>query len=203
MIENQGKLLDGVRHALDEAFSENMGGSEVLAAICKACREFDSKLYLCATGTAGGAADDREWLYDVTCLDYDAEYFLRQTVLVAECEWGPEEEIYGDFEKLLVAQAAVRVMVPSASFMPCRYPLPALNHLVCLAHLVIQADLDPILFRGRPYECNAVVAQHVTWPKGRQRSSQASNVDLTRQVASCTYAVASSRFESRRVNDLF
>ena len=111
MIENQGKLLDGVRHALDEAFSENMGGSEVLAAICKACREFDSKLYLCATGTAGGAADDREWLYDVTCLDYDAEYFLRQTVLVAECEWGPEEEIYGDFEKLLVAQAAVRVMV--------------------------------------------------------------------------------------------
>ena len=111
MIENQGKLLDGVRRALDEAFSENMGGSEVLAAICKACREFDSKLYLCATGTAGGAADDREWLYDVTCLDYDAEYFLRQTVLVAECQWGPEEEIYGDFEKLLVAQAAVRVMV--------------------------------------------------------------------------------------------
>ena len=111
MIENRGRLVDEVRQALDEAFSENMGGSEVTAAICKACRNFDSKLYLCATDTAGGAADDKEWLYDVTCLDYDAEYFLRQTVLAAECEWGPQEEIYGCFEKLLVAQAAVRVMV--------------------------------------------------------------------------------------------
>ncbi len=111
MIENRGRLVDEVRHALDEAFSENIGGLEAMAAICKACRNCDSKLYLCATGKAGGADDDKEWLYDVTCLDYDAEYFLRQTVLAAQCEWGPQEEIYGDFEKLLVAQAAVRVMV--------------------------------------------------------------------------------------------
>ena len=111
MIENQGKRLDGVRHALDEAFSENMGGSEVPAAICQACREFDSRKSTCPQPARPvRAADDREWLYDVTCLDYDDEYFLRQTVMVPECQWGSEDEIYGDFEQLLVAQAAARVM---------------------------------------------------------------------------------------------
>lgn len=106
------KLVDGVQRALNKVFApEDMGTQDVLAAICKACGEFDPKLYLCATGTAGGAAKSKEFLYDVTCLDYDDEDFLAKAVLVAECEWGSPADVYDDFEKLLLAHASVRVMV--------------------------------------------------------------------------------------------
>ena len=57
MIENKERLVDGVQHALNEAFSENIGGTDVLAAICKACWKFDSKLYLRATGTGDRSGD--------------------------------------------------------------------------------------------------------------------------------------------------
>jgi len=52
-----------------------------------------------------------EWLFDVTCLAYTDDDYLERVPLVAECEWGCEEEIHDDFEKLLVARAEVRVMV--------------------------------------------------------------------------------------------
>ena len=51
-----------------------------------------------------------EWLFDVVCLTYRGRY-LDRVALVAECEWGGEDEIYDDFEKLLVARAEIRLMV--------------------------------------------------------------------------------------------
>lgn len=51
-----------------------------------------------------------EWLFDVTCLTYNGRY-LDRVPLVAECEWGNEDDIYDDFEKLLLARAEIRVMV--------------------------------------------------------------------------------------------
>lgn len=105
------KLVDGLEQALNKAFAEDIGTQDVLAAICKACRKFDNNLYLCATGKAGEAAKCGEFLYDVTCLDYDDKGFLCQAILVAECEWGPPADVYDDFEKLLLAHAPVRVMV--------------------------------------------------------------------------------------------
>ena len=51
-------------------------------------------------------------MFDVTCLQYDDEGYQKRVVLAAECEWNPnEEELWADFEKLLVARAEVRVMI--------------------------------------------------------------------------------------------
>lgn len=58
-----------------------------------------------------------EWLFDVTCLTYRGRYPDR-VALVAECEWGGEDEIYDDFEKLLVARAEIRLMVFDADQLP-------------------------------------------------------------------------------------
>ena len=61
-----------------------------------------------------------EWLYDVTALLYDipVENCFSRTVLVAECEWGNEENIMIDFQKLLLARADVRVMVFDGTWPP-------------------------------------------------------------------------------------
>ena len=49
--------------------------------------------------------DYGEWLYDVTWLKYDCNYRVIDVPLVAECEWGRLENIYDDFDKLLLARA--------------------------------------------------------------------------------------------------
>lgn len=59
--------------------------------------------------------DGREWLYDVTCRKYDGDDYQRRVPMVAECEWGPANSIYYDFEKLLLARADVRVMIFTGS----------------------------------------------------------------------------------------
>jgi len=80
-------------------------------------------LVVCASGCEG--ADHGEWLYDMSWLDYggkDAEYGLanpepgkglyRDQVLALESEWrGTDGELESDFEKLVQARSALRVMV--------------------------------------------------------------------------------------------
>lgn len=98
----------------------------VLTALCKAGRQEvfnqeDLSIELSAsrvdTGTEWG-----EWLYDVVWSHYCPKSkqngnsnfknaLLKSIPMVAECEWGDFEDIKEDFEKLLVARAAVRVMV--------------------------------------------------------------------------------------------
>ena len=77
-------------------------------ALCRACLECHSDAWVGASRvkTAG-----REWLYDVSCLLYDPDGYVRRTPLVAEVEWSQRTAIWYDFEKLLVARADVRVMV--------------------------------------------------------------------------------------------
>jgi hypothetical protein len=59
----------------------------------------------------------REWLYDVTWLQYSRGYEsgldnrLIDVYLVAECEWGTSPDVKYDFEKLLQARASVRLMI--------------------------------------------------------------------------------------------
>ena len=54
-----------------------------------------------------------EWLYDVIWLQVDEDNIDRvlSVPLVAEVEWGNQDEIWSDFQKLLVARANVRVMI--------------------------------------------------------------------------------------------
>ena len=85
--------------------------TQVKAAICDACRPTDqsNEVYLYAQDVPN--ADAGEWLFDVTCLHYDDEGYLLRVPLIAECEWGNEDEIADDFQKLIVSGADVRVMV--------------------------------------------------------------------------------------------
>ena len=62
-------------------------------------------------GTIGG-----EWLYDFTCLEYNDAGWLKGIPLVAECEWGNEDQINHDFEKLLLTRAEVRVMIFNGNY---------------------------------------------------------------------------------------
>ena len=65
--------------------------------------------------TYAGGVDSAgpELLFDVTCLveDADMDWCIYKTALVGECQWGTWTDIRHDFQKLLVANAEVRVMV--------------------------------------------------------------------------------------------
>ena len=56
---------------------------------------------------------DSEWMCDVVWWDSyrDGDQLLRSIPLAAECEWGNEEAIWHDFQKLLIIRASVRVMI--------------------------------------------------------------------------------------------
>ncbi len=80
--------------------------------LCRIGQEgFGYKVY--ASGVSRNRRDDGEWLYDVTWLQYETSGNgeLIGVPLVAECEWGDEQDIEDDFERLLLARAGVRVMI--------------------------------------------------------------------------------------------
>lgn len=54
---------------------------------------------------------DGEWLFDVTCLEYGDGDYLQRAVLAVESEWGDEQDIYDDFEKLLICRAELRLFI--------------------------------------------------------------------------------------------
>ena len=69
-------------------------------------------LWLCATNVPPPLADQKGWLYDVTCLRYDNDWLNRREILlVAQINWVPKYPYCENFVELLVARAKVRVMV--------------------------------------------------------------------------------------------
>ena len=57
-----------------------------------------------------------EWLFDLCWLKYDPEDFLIDSKLILECEWNVgERHIYGDFQKILVGKADLKVMIFQAA----------------------------------------------------------------------------------------
>ena len=92
----------------------------VKTALCNACNDIENVATFATPHNVIGA-DGAEWLYDVTALLYDIpddDNCFSRTVLVAECEWGNEENIMIDFQKLLLARADVRVMVFDGTWHP-------------------------------------------------------------------------------------
>ena len=118
-MPDKDRIVDEVRTALDALYPDpnhgngNFGTSEVLTALCKACRACDPASFLCTKkkDVTAVAVNNGEWLYDLTCLIYDGDGYLNHIPLVAECEWGNQDQVYDDFQKLLLARADVRVMV--------------------------------------------------------------------------------------------
>ena len=105
-------IRDGLSYHLKVA--EPKGNPEWTEAIKTKLCEIGKDRFgyeVCASGVENPKPDHPEWLYDVTWLKYEAERPLIEAPFVAECEWSNEGAIKDDFEKLLLARAAVRLMV--------------------------------------------------------------------------------------------
>ena len=104
------EIMSEVREGLDNLEVTLRDGDRiwtkvVLTKLCEIGRGF--RFHVCANkGKVDKANRDYgEWLYDVTWLKYDCNYRVIDVPLVAECEWGRLENIYDDFDKLLLARA--------------------------------------------------------------------------------------------------
>ena len=64
-------------------------------------------------------ATDGEWMCDVVWWNSGKDELLRSIPLVAECEWPKkEQDVWDDFQKLLIIRADVRVMIFSDNSPP-------------------------------------------------------------------------------------
>lgn len=63
----------------------------------------------CTWGAKGGKGS--EWMCDVVWADLNEDELIRSIPLAAECEWGTKQDVWDDFQKLLIIRAAVRVMI--------------------------------------------------------------------------------------------
>ena len=64
-------------------------------------------------------ATDGEWMCDVVWWDTGKDELLHRIPLVAECEWPKkEQDVWDDFQKLLIIRAKVRVMIFSDNSCP-------------------------------------------------------------------------------------
>ena len=110
-MSEKDKIISEVRDALDtilkkpklEGATTREWTAEVKAALCVWGLKSDFHVYAADVKGLLTQADKvhNERLYDVTCLKRDDDWYVTKIPLVAECEWGNEELIYYDFEKLL------------------------------------------------------------------------------------------------------
>ncbi len=120
------EIIKQVRNALDttvENWSTKNAGYWPRPECTKAVKEalclwgLQRGFFVCAGGVkelvkANPTMTQGEWLYDITCLEYDRKGWLKRVPLVVECEWGFKyEQVPKDFRKLLLARADVRVMI--------------------------------------------------------------------------------------------
>ena len=111
-MNDKDRIVDEVRKALNGLFDEpdRDWTRGVKSALCEACTNCNDEYQMYAGGVDVDV-EGGEWLYDVTCLLYDANGYIKHIPLVAESEWQGVDQINYDFEKLLLARADVRVMV--------------------------------------------------------------------------------------------
>ena len=102
--------------------------SSVLTALCSAGRQLGYSVWASSNFVDKQDKDGGEWLYDVTWCEYENN-FLKSVPVVAECEWGALGYIKDDFEKLILARAAVRVLVFEGKY--CKNGAEALANKFC------------------------------------------------------------------------
>ena len=75
----------------------------VKRTLCELCNSKDKREgHRVYASSVNGKADRGEFLFDVCWLRYDNGY-LANVELVVECEWGNDDEIDDDFQKLMIA----------------------------------------------------------------------------------------------------
>ena len=86
----------------------------IQSRLCRAGQAL--KYYVCTSGVA--QANRGEWLFDQVWMNWthNTPRQLERISLAVECEWDRKwDEIFYDFEKLLVARADVRLMIFQAT----------------------------------------------------------------------------------------
>ena len=96
--------------------------------LCNIGRRFDCSVYASSNFVDKKEKCGGEWLYDITWCKYENK-LLKSVPVVAECEWGDLPQIKDDFEKLLLARAAVRVMVFDGMY--CKNGAEAIANKLC------------------------------------------------------------------------
>lgn len=114
------QLEQQVREALIKCNGQAMAGGlngdpdwTLKVATCMADLGRQNGYKVCVSGLIG---DDREWLYDMVWYrevgEKKEDIRLRSVPFVMECEWSlSTERIAEDFEKLLLANSSLRLMV--------------------------------------------------------------------------------------------
>ena len=100
------ETLDKVTEALKAENSDAKWTREIKNHLCKVGKEKEYWVY----ASRCDEADDGEWLYDLTWLDYKGVNLI-DVKLALESEWGDEGEINDDFQKLLLVRADLRCMI--------------------------------------------------------------------------------------------
>lgn len=111
----------------DQLESATWWTEQIMSALCK--WGLKKGLFVCVSDMkdAAGMKEleqqydgkiDSEWLYDLTCLKYNGDGWLKKIPLVAECELWRPTDIDDDFQKLLLARADVRLMVFNGNHYP-------------------------------------------------------------------------------------
>ncbi len=106
------EALDKLREEPDRRDWRNARWTqEILDAIVKLARDAGQEAYVSRKYKT--EAHGNEWLYDLTWLEYSTqERRLTRAVAVLESEWSrSHNDIFYDFQKLLLARADLRVMV--------------------------------------------------------------------------------------------
>ena len=82
---------------------------DIKSELCSAGQALE--YYVCTSGVT--SANHGEWLFDQVWMDWiRTPRQLKRIGLVVECEWSMLcDDIFDDFEKLLVARADVRLMI--------------------------------------------------------------------------------------------
>lgn len=97
----------------NKSMTEKDWTREILLQIGRLAKSGDQKYEVCAIGSP--EFEHSEFLFDMCWLEYGPDReFLRRAALILESEWGGQQDIYHDFEKLLLGRAILKVMIFSA-----------------------------------------------------------------------------------------
>lgn len=105
-----------IKSALEQSVSRlqeaRSGDDEWTKTIKKSLRELGRE-HKYGVSAMGIQADTGEWLFDlVWCDGHDGPFVFTELILAMECEWSQKpDDIWWDFEKLLIAKAKYHVFI--------------------------------------------------------------------------------------------
>ena len=113
----EAAVVNCLERALADALAEKIEGRKNWTGVFKrALAQLGRDYFGCRICTSGiENCEEGEWLYDMVWYKYrwdGPERFLGSVPFVMECEWNlQQEEIKDDFEKLLLANADLALMI--------------------------------------------------------------------------------------------